>query len=316
MILWNDSATGSLRPVVAPPDPGRGTHRVGVVAPSLGTVNTSAKVPALDVPESATPPTGPVVELIDVTVVHEGTTLVGPLSWAIEPDQHWVVVGPNGGGKSTLMRVASMAQHPSSGRVRLLGNELGRVDIRHLRSRVGVSSASLVDQLRGRLTAAEVVKCGLYAALEPWWHTYTEADDRRADELLDQVGLGGYRHRSFATLSSGERQRTLLARTMMAEPDVLMLDEPTAGLDLGGREALVTALDDIADSGGPATVFVTHHVEDIPPTTTHLLAVVGGRKLAAGPIEDVLSASLLSEMFGLPVTLRHDHGRWSARAER
>lgn len=256
-----------------------------------------------------------VIELTDVAVVHEGHKLVGPLSWQIERDQHWVVVGPNGGGKSTLMRVASLAQHPSQGSVRLLGNELGKVDIRHLRSRIGVSSASLVDQLRGRLTAAEIVKCGLYAALEPWWHTYTDADESRACELLAQIGLEGYGPRTFATLSSGERQRALLARTLMADPDVLMLDEPTAGLDLGGRESLVAALDSIASSNGPATVFVTHHVEDIPTSTTHLLAIADGQQLAAGPIDEVLSAELLSEMFGIPVSLKRHQGRFSARAE-
>ncbi len=275
------------------------------------TPSTNPQAPAGSSPDRA----APVVELTDVAVVHEGQKLVGPLSWRIEHGQHWVVVGPNGGGKSTLMRVASLAQHPSQGVVRLLGNELGKVDIRHLRSRVGVSSASLVDQLRGRLTASEIVKCGLYAALEPWWHTYSEADEARADDLLAQVGLTGYGNRTFGTLSSGERQRALLARTLMADPDVLMLDEPTAGLDLGGRESLVNALDAIAASHGPATVFVTHHVEDIPTSTTHLLAIADGQQLAVGPIEDVLTGSLLSEMFGLAVSLKRHGGRYSARAE-
>lgn len=256
----------------------------------------------------------PLVDLQGVSVVLDGRKLLGPLSWQIQPGQHWVVVGPNGGGKSTLMRIASLAQHPSDGVVRILGHQLGKVDIRHLRSRIGVSSASLVDQLRGSLTANEIVKCGLYAALEPWWHTYGEADEARADRLLAQVGLDGYAERTFGTLSSGERQRALLARTLMAEPDVLVLDEPTAGLDLGGRESLVTALEAIAESNGPATVFVTHHVEDIPRSTTHVLAVAGGQPLAVGEIDDVLSSALLSEMFGLPVTLDRRDGRWSARA--
>ncbi len=255
----------------------------------------------------------PLVDLHDVSVVHEGHKLLGPLSWRIEAGQHWVVIGPNGGGKSTLMRLASLAQHPSDGTVTVFGQRLGRVDIRPLRSRIGVSSASLVDQLRGRLTANEIVRCGLYAALEPWWHTYSDDDMARADELLAQVGLVGYGRRTFATLSSGERQRTLLARTLMAEPDVLVLDEPTAGLDLGGREALVTALDAIAEADGPATVFVTHHVEDIPISTTHALAISGGRAVADGPVEQVLSSGLLSEMFAMPVHLERRQGRWSAR---
>lgn len=254
------------------------------------------------------------IALSEVTVVSDGRTILGPVSWRIEPGEHWVVLGPNGSGKSTLMAVASLGRHPSSGRVHLLGHELGRVDLRALRARVGVSSASLVDQLRGRLTAAEVVMCGLYAALEPWWHTYDDAAAKRAAELLARVGLAGYEDRTLATLSSGERQRTLLARTLMAEPDVVVLDEPTAGLDLGGREGLVTALDGIAADAGPATVFVTHHVEDIPPSTTHLLALAAGRAVAVGPVDEVLSAELLSRVFGIGVDLERRDGRWSARA--
>ncbi len=254
------------------------------------------------------------IDLQGIAVVLDGRKVLGPMSWRVDRGQHWVVLGPNGGGKSTLLRVATLALHPTDGTVKVLGHELGRVDIRQLRSRVGVSSASLVDQLRGSLTAEEVVRCGLHAALEPWWHVYSQADSERADALLEQVGLNGYRQRVFGTLSSGERQRVLLARTLMADPEVLVLDEPTAGLDLGGREALVAALDTVANDDGPATVFVTHHVEDIPSSTTHLLAVADGLPMAAGPITEVLSAELLSSMFELPVTLDRRNGRWSASA--
>jgi iron complex transport system ATP-binding protein len=269
-----------------------------------------------DGPSEPDPDTAPdaLIDLRDVSVVVDGRKILGPLSWRVESDHHWVVLGPNGSGKSTLMAVASLGRHPSDGTVRVLGHELGRVDIRPLRARVGVSSAALADQLRGRLTAAEVVMCGLHAALEPWWHHYTDADAARAGELLARVGLASYDHRTLATLSSGERQRTLLARTLMADPDVVVLDEPTAGLDLGGREALVVALDAIAAGHGPATVFVTHHVDDIPASTTHLLALADGRPLACGPVGEVLTADLLTQMFGLPVDLERRDGRWSARA--
>ncbi|MEM9654166.1 MAG: ATP-binding cassette domain-containing protein [Actinomycetota bacterium] len=266
-------------------------------------------------PEQPEPSGQPIIELVDVAVVLDGRKILGPLSFRAKPGERWVVLGPNGGGKSTLMRVASLAQHPSEGTVRVLGHELGRVDIRELRARVGVSSASLVDQLRGRLTAEEVVRCGRFAALEPWWHTYTPQDTARAQSLLAQVGLDGYGDRTFGTLSSGERQRALLARTLMADPDVLILDEPTAGLDLGGREALIAALDTLAATDGPSTIFVTHHVEDIPRSTTHLLAIAAGRPVAMGPIDDVLSAPLLSELFGVAVRLERTGGRWSARAQ-
>lgn len=258
--------------------------------------------------------TEPVLLLDDVSVTIDGRRILDRVSWQVEPGQHWVILGPNGGGKSTLLRVASLARHPSEGRVTVLGHELGRVDIRPLKSRIGVSSAALADQLRERLTAEEVVRCGRYAALEPWWHHYEPADTERANELLSQVGLARAGDRSFGTLSSGERQRVLLARSMMNEPDLVLLDEPTAGLDLAGRESLIAALDAIAGGDGPATALVTHHVEDIPVTTTHLLAVAGGRVIGAGPVASVLTEELLADLFGMEVGLSRSGGRWSARA--
>ena len=259
-----------------------------------------------------TEPQNPVLELKGVTVVVNGSKILGPLDWSVESDQSWIVIGANGSGKSTLVRVASLALHPTEGIVRVLDAELGKTDLRQMRSRVGWASAALLDQLRPSLTANEIVRCGINGALEPWWHTYSEAECLHADGLLDRVGLGGYGHRTLTTLSSGERQRTLLARTLVNDPEVLLLDEPNAGLDMGGREALVEALDQLA-AESPPTVLVTHHVEDIPPTTTHLLALAGGHPVAQGPIDEVLSAELLSELFGLPVELDRRGGRWSAR---
>lgn len=257
----------------------------------------------------------PVLALDSIGVTIDGRTVLDDVSWHIAPGQHWVVLGPNGGGKSTLVRVAGLALHPTRGRVRVLGQELGRVDIRPLKARLGVSSASLVDQLRGRLTAEEIVRCGRFAALEPWWHTYDEADTTRAETLLAQVGLKGYADRTFGTLSSGERQRVLLARALMPDPALVLLDEPTAGLDFGGREELVAALQALAaDDDSPPSVLVTHRVEDIPTTSTHLLAVADGRVVAAGPIADTLTGPTLSTLFGLPVAVDHLGGRWSARA--
>ncbi|MGF1598258.1 MAG: ABC transporter ATP-binding protein [Acidimicrobiales bacterium] len=259
--------------------------------------------------------TAPVLDLRNVSVTIDGRPVLHDLSWTVRPGEHWVVVGPNGGGKSTLLRVASLQLHPSTGSITILGHELGRIDIRPLRARIGISAASLTDQLRGRLTAEEIVRCGLHGALEPWWHRYAEADTARAEALLARVGLGGYGPRRFATLSSGERQRVLLARTLMPEPDLVLLDEPTAGLDFGGREELVAALDAIAadPSAGP-TVLVTHRVEDIPGSATHLLAVAGGRVVAAGEIGSTLTAEVLGRTFGLVVRLDRVDGRWAASA--
>ena len=257
----------------------------------------------------------PVLHLDGVGVTIDGVEVLRDVSLSVRRDEHWALIGPNGGGKSTIVRVAALALHPSVGSVRVLGQLLGRIDIRPLRGRIGLSSSSLVDQLRGSLTCEEIVRCGRFGALEPWWHTYDDADTMRAESLLAQLGLDGYRRRTFATLSSGERQRALLARTLMPRPDLLLLDEPTAGLDFAGREELVIALQRMAvDPEAPPSILVTHRVEDLPATTTHVAAVRDGRLVASGPIEPTLTGELLSDLFGLQVELTRHANRWSARA--
>ena len=196
----------------------------------------------------------------------------------------------------------------------MLDHQLGQADLRDLRARIGLSSAALVDKLRGALSAEEIVRCGRFGALEPWWHSYEAADTERAEQLLTQVGLGQYGRRRFETLSSGERQRVLLARTLMPEPDLVLLDEPTAGLDFGGREELLGALHALAaDPTAPPTVMVTHRLEDIPESATHVLAIADGKPVASGPIDETLSSAMLSRVFGLAVEVTRVGGRWSAR---
>ncbi len=253
--------------------------------------------------------------LDDVGVTIDGRTVLTGVTFEVGAGEHWAVLGPNGGGKSTLIRLASLQLHPSVGTLRIFGEKLGRVDVRPLRARIGVSSASLVDQLRGSLTAEEIVRCGRFGALEPWWHSYDDGDTSRAEDLLARLGLGGFGARRFSTLSSGERQRVLLARTLMPAPELILLDEPTAGLDFGGREELVTALQDLAaDPSSPPSILVTHRVEDLPATTTHVAAVRGGRMVAAGPIDETLTADLLGDVFGLAVSLSRNGSRWAAHA--
>ncbi len=264
-----------------------------------------------------TPGTGdPVLELVGVDRTTGGTKLLTGIDWRIRTGEHWVVLGPNGSGKSTLLRVAGLHLHPTTGTVRVLGNELGRTDVRSLRTRIGYASASLADAFRADLPAADVVMTARHGALEPWWHHYDDGDRARARDLLKRMGCGHRADHRFGALSSGERQRVLLARTLMVDPDLLLLDEPTAGLDLGGREELVATLADLAtDPATPPMVQVTHHVEEIPPGFTHALLLDAGRTVAAGPLGEVLTARMLSDCYGLELDLTCRAGRWTVRVD-
>ncbi len=258
---------------------------------------------------------GAAVELRDISVVYDGKLALDRLDWRVRPGERWVVLGPNGSGKTTLVRIVSLYLHPSRGDVCVLGAVLGRVDIRKVRPRIGVASASMAAMLRRELEVIDVVMTARNAALEPWWHTYTDEDRARALGMLDRFGMAGFAHRMFGTLSSGEQQKVQLARTLMADPELLILDEPAAGLDLGAREDLVSRLGDLArDPTSPPLILVTHHVDEIPHAFTHALLLRGGRAVACGPIADALTATTLSECFDLPLTLDEQGGRWVARA--
>lgn len=259
----------------------------------------------------------PVLDLVGVTIRRDGRALLRDVDWQVRPGERWVVLGPNGSGKTTLLRVASLYLHPSSGTVTVLGEQLGRTDVRRLRTRIGVCSQALADLLRADLTVGDVVVTGLHAALEPWWHTYREEDRAAAQAVLERLGVGDLTARRFGTLSSGERQRVQLARTLLGDPDLLLLDEPAAGLDLGGREDLVNRLGALASDPTVApTVLVTHHAEEIPEGFTHVLLLQRGEVLAAGPLDEVLTAEALSACFALPLHLERRGGRWAAWADR
>ena len=247
-----------------------------------------------------------------------GTTILDDVTLTVRPRERWLVLGANGSGKTSLLRIAALYEHPTSGTVDVLGERLGRTDVRVLRRRIGYASAALADELRPGLRALDAVRTARFAALEPWWHTYSAADDDQARACLERMGVGAFADRELGTLSSGERQRVLLARTLMNDPAVVLLDEPSARLDLGGREQLVAALDDLAaDPDAPPSVVVTHHVDDIPPTSTHAMLLRAGRVLRAGPIGEVLDAAGLSATFGLELDLeRRPNGRFSAWARR
>ncbi len=247
-------------------------------------------------------------------------TLVGPIDWTVHQGQRWVVLGPNGSGKSTLLALAALRTHPTEGSVTVLGEALGSTDVRELRKRIGYGAEGLAQQLATSMTVEDVVMTGWHAALAPWWHTYEEPVRRAGEAARRRVGLIAAPDRTFGTLSSGERQRALLARALIRDPELVLLDEPAAGLDLAGREDLIRALDGLGP--GPTTaplVMVTHHLEEIPATATHALLLDDARAVASGPIERVLTSANLSRCFGLPLTVgRHggvgDRGRWWCRA--
>jgi iron complex transport system ATP-binding protein len=254
------------------------------------------------------------LELSEVGLQRGGRAVLRAIDWTVQDDQRWVVMGLNGSGKTSLVRISSLYLHPTTGSVTVLGETLGRTDVRVLRRRIGITSAGFADQLRPDVVAADVVMTAKFAALEPWWHDYDDEDRARAADLLTRMNVPHLRDQPFGTLSSGERQRVLLARTLMTSPELLLLDEPTAGLDLAGREELVDGLARLAaDPRSAPMVVVTHHLEEIPPNFTHALLLRHGEVQASGPIDDTLTSRSLSDCFGLELTLeRSRRGRWTA----
>jgi iron complex transport system ATP-binding protein len=256
-----------------------------------------------------------VLHFSQVSVLREGATLVDRLDWSVAEGERWVVLGPNGAGKTTLLQLASANLHPSRGTATILGEQLGAVDVFELRPRIGLSSAALAERLPSRETVRDVVLTASYAVVGRWREAYEDMDAARADELLAALGVAQLAERRFGTLSEGERKRVQIARALMTDPELMLLDEPAAGLDLGGREDLVRRLGLIAaDEDAPALVLVTHHVEEIPPGFTHVLLLRAGRVVAAGPIATTLTASALADTFGIALELARSGPRWTARA--
>jgi iron complex transport system ATP-binding protein len=252
-----------------------------------------------------------------VTLRRGGRVLVGPVDWQVELDERWVVIGPNGAGKTSLLRMAAAMEYPSSGSAVVLGERLGRVDMAELRQRVGLSSSALSQRVPDEELVRDVVVSAGYAVLGRWHERYDDVDYLRALDTLESVGAEHLADRTFGTLSEGERKRVLIARSLMTDPELLLLDEPAAGLDLGGREELVARLADLAaDPDSPALVLVTHHVEEIPPGFSHCLILSEGRVLAAGLLRDTLTAANLSAAFGQSIAVDTVDGRYFARRAR
>jgi iron complex transport system ATP-binding protein len=255
------------------------------------------------------------VTMDGVAVRINGRTILGPVDLRVGKQEQWVLLGPNGSGKTTLLRVAGARRQPTSGVVRIFGERVGRTDVRALHPRIGHVSHSLADQLRPSIRALDVVLTGRDAALEPWMRRFDDADRLHATELLRRVGCEELADRALGTCSMGERQRILLARAMFGRHDLLLFDEPAAGLDLPARERLLTAMTTTASAGAaPASILATHHLEEIPATTTHAGLLRSGRIIASGPIGDVLRPDALGACFGLAIDVEQRDGRWSGRA--
>ncbi|ABM12902.1 ABC transporter-related protein [Mycolicibacterium vanbaalenii PYR-1] len=257
------------------------------------------------------------IDFAKVTLRRNGRVLVGPVTWSVELDERWVIIGPNGAGKTSLLRIAAAMEHPSSGTAYVLGERLGRVDMSELRSRVGLSSAALSQRVPDDETVRDLVVSAGYAVLGRWREKYDDVDYEQAVDMLESVGAEHLAERTFGTLSEGERKRVLIARSLMTDPELLLLDEPAAGLDLGGREELVARMSDLAaDPDAPALVLVTHHVEEIPPGFSHGLILSEGKVVASGLLTDVLTAENLSKAFGQSIALDYIDGRYFARRAR
>ncbi|MEV0680302.1 ABC transporter ATP-binding protein [Actinosynnema sp. NPDC050436] len=249
-----------------------------------------------------------------VSVRRGRTTLVGDVDWAVELDERWVVLGPNGAGKTTLLRLAAAELHPTRGVLHLLGERIGRTDVFELRPRIGLCSAAIGTRIPAEEKVLDLVVSAGYAVLGRWREEYDRLDTGRARQLLGQFGIEHLADRTYGTLSEGERKRTLIARALMTDPEVLLLDEPAAGLDLGGREDLVARLSELAlDPDAPATVLVTHHVEEIPPGFTHVLLLRDGGIVAQGLLDDVLTEENLSKTFDQSLELQRAGDRYFAR---
>lgn len=256
-----------------------------------------------------------VLEFADVVVRRNARNIVDHVDWTVTDDQRWVVLGPNGAGKTTILQLAATLLHPTSGEVTILDERLGRTDVFELRPRIGFASSAMARRVPPEETALDVVLTAAFSVLGRWNEEYETIDERRARRVLGEWKLDHLADRTFGTLSDGEQKRVQIARAVMTDPELLLLDEPTASLDLGAREELLGLLGGYAQAPTtPAMVMVTHHVEEIPVGFTHVLLLRDGAVVAAAPVEETLTAQNLSDTFGMPIALSVEDGRYAARA--
>ncbi|MDQ1597480.1 MAG: iron complex transport system ATP-binding protein [Microbacteriaceae bacterium] len=256
-----------------------------------------------------------VLQLSDVSFVRDGNYILDSVNWSVESDERWVILGPNGAGKTTLLQLASALIHPTAGTVRVLDGTLGRVDVFELRPRIGFASTAMARRIPGTERVLDVVLTAAYAVAGRWNESYEDIDVRRAQRVLAEWKLDHLEDRKFGGLSDGEQKRVQIARSVMTDPELLLLDEPAASLDLGAREELLELLGGYARAKqAPAIIMVTHHVEEIPVGFNNAMLLADGRITAAGPIADVLTSENLTETFGRPLQVEERDGRFAARA--
>jgi len=254
-----------------------------------------------------------ILDLQDVTVRRGSNEILSHVTWQVKPGERWIVMGSNGAGKTTLMQICSGFMHPTTGNANILGYELGRTDVRELRTLVGISSAAVVALLPPQETVLDSIMTSAYGISGRWRERYDQVDKNRAHDLMQDWGLTSFASRRIGNLSEGERKRVQIARALMCDPEILILDEPAAGLDVGGREDLVARLALLAaDESSPSLILVTHHVEEIPPNFTHALLLKSGQVCASGELASVIASNPMSEAFGIPLDVEYGEQRWHA----
>lgn len=256
-----------------------------------------------------------VIDLNNISLVRDKRAVLNNVDWKVEPNQRWVIIGPNGAGKTSLLRIAAAQIHPSNGSAVILGERLGEINVFELRTRIGFASSAQAAHIPNSETVLNAVMTASYAITGRWNEQYDDIDERRARRVLGEWGLAEFADRAFGTLSDGERKRTQIARSVMPDPELLLLDEPVASLDLAAREQTIRIIGEYASSPyAPAMVMVTHHLEEIPAGFTHALIMVSGQIYAAGEINSTLTSEKISEAFGISLTISQVDGRFHARA--
>jgi len=256
-----------------------------------------------------------IFEFNDVVVRRGDRDILGPINWNVNSGERWVILGPNGAGKTTLLQLCATLIHPTSGSVKILGNHLGKFDVFEIRTRIGITSSAFVRDFPEDEIVMDVVLTAAYAVIGRWQESYDLWDESRAKALLTALGVRELGDRVFSTLSEGEKKRVQIARSLMADPELLLLDEPASSLDLGGREDLLKRLENLAaDPLAPATVIVTHHIEEIPVGTTHALLLRDGEVIAQGAVDRVLTDAFMTNAYGLRIAVQSEGGRYFARA--